>query len=94
MKNDNEQLWRTKDGRKIAVKDMHLTHIENTLKMLKRKGFIDPETYNFYINCTPPTADGALMAFEQELDIVLSSPVSPFIGIFEREIERRKNSEE
>jgi len=90
----NEQLWRTKDGREVKAKDMSFSHLTNSLAMLKRKGFIDPKTYECYINCPPPTAEGALDAFEQELDIVLNSPVSPFIGIFEREIERRKNDEE
>lgn len=33
-------LWRMRDGTDIAISDMSTRHIENTLAMLKRKGFI------------------------------------------------------
>jgi len=76
---------------KIAVEDMDTKHIENTLAMLKRKGFVGAKTLYFYLTCTPPTADGALMGFEQEQNYVLSAPITKFVDIFEDELEHRKN---
>lgn len=82
--------WKTKNGRKIRVCDMETSHIENSLSMLKREGCIDPETLSFYLSCRPPTADGALMAFEREFDRVISAPISSFINLFKEELERRR----
>ena len=84
--------WTTKDGKKIEVKKMSTSHIKNALALLKRRGFISPETLEFYFSCRWPTADGALMAFENELDSVLKSPTSPFIDYFEDELTKRANN--
>lgn len=34
--------WKTKDGRFISVKDMTVTHVTNTINMLKRAESEDP----------------------------------------------------
>lgn len=81
--------WKTKDGKKIAIKDMETSHIQNALNLLKRKGFISRKTLRFYLSTPGPNGDMAQWAFEQELDDVISSPVSSFIDLFERELSKR-----
>ena len=82
--------WKCKDGRKIAVKDMDTDHIQSALTMLKKHGYVSANTFNFYMTCTPPTADGALMAFERELDEWLDKIPNEFIDIFAEELKVRQ----
>ena len=88
---DSKQ-WKTKDGRKLEVTEMSTDHISSALAFLKRKGFISLSTLEFYLRCRPPTADGALMAFEQECSRVFDAPPSLFIDIFEAELKEREES--
>lgn len=81
--------WKTKDGREIEISEMADSHLLNTYKMLRRKGFISPKTFRFYLTCAGPNGEMAQDAFDQELDRVLDSPVSEFIDLFEEEIRRR-----
>jgi len=82
-------IWTTQDGREFEVSDMRTSHIINTLRMLKRKGYKSPSTVKFYITCPAPNGDAANDAFEQEFDDVINSPTSPFIDEFETELKKR-----
>lgn len=84
--------WIMKDGTQINVKNMETSHIKNSLAMLKRKGFIAQSTFESYF-CCYPRGDMAQMAFDQEFDEVMKSPVSQFIDIFENELEARGESQ-
>ena len=81
--------WKTKNGREIEVEDMETSHIENSLNMMKRQGFIGPSTLAFYTSCERPRGDAARYAFEGEIDQILEAPVSEFIDVFEEELQKR-----
>lgn len=81
-------VWTCQDGRKIPVSEMETSHVQNSLRMLRRKGFISTRTLEAYM-CTPDLADGAMMCFEQEQDRAFRAPVSDFVDIFASELERR-----
>lgn len=83
--------WTTIGGMKIPVDEMSINHIENALAMLKRKGYVKPETVLFYLTCSPPQGDMASYAFDGECDQIFNAPTSKFIKIFEDELERRKS---
>lgn len=85
----NEAQWRTRDGRIIAVRDMDTNHIQNTLAMLRRKGFVGPRTVLAYLSGPRPSGDGAQDAFNEELAEIATRPINPFVDIFEAELERR-----
>lgn len=36
---ENEIFWENRDGQKINIKDMSVSHLENTLKMILNNGF-------------------------------------------------------
>ena len=80
--------WKKRDGTEIDVTDMETSHIKNSLNMLKRKGFRDPSEIIDMIG-NPPNGEMALMAWENELDEIFSTPTSKFIGIFEDELKKR-----
>lgn len=85
------KIWRSQNGRETKLEDMNTRHIENCLAKLKREGFVSPKTVDFYINGPKPNGDGAQDVFDEELNQVLNSPVSPWIDYFEEELERRNN---
>lgn len=85
----SEHIWKTRDGRLLPVSKMSTDHIRKALSMLKRKGYIAAATLRAYMRPNPCGGDGAQMAFEQEQDRAYSSPVHPFIDIFQEELDRR-----
>ena len=82
-------IWTTENGREIPIKDLADPHLINILRMLKRNGVIASSTLEFYLTCEPPTADGASMAFDQEFDAVLDSPVCLQLDNLEAELAKR-----
>jgi len=84
-----KKVWTTKEGKKIKIRDMEDSHLINAYKMLIRRGFISVETLNFYLTCSPPTADMASYYFEQGLDAIIDAPVSWFVDTFEKELKKR-----
>ena len=40
--------WACKDGRVIDIEDMETSHLQNTINMLRRKGFVTAKEYH---NC-------------------------------------------
>jgi len=85
-----EKYWKTREGVKVEISKMDDNHLKNTVNMLNRKGFISKETLMFYICCPEPTGDMGQMAFEQEFQQVLESPVCPVMGKLEKELEKRE----
>lgn len=43
--------WETKDHKMIKIKDMETSHIENTIKLLKRNSTFYDEEYEYYGIC-------------------------------------------
>lgn len=82
-------VWVTREGKRVHVDEMETSHVRNALAMLKRKGFIGPSTLKAYLVCEPPTAEMALMAFEDEFEEVMERPVSQMVDCFECELARR-----
>ena len=81
--------WTTKNGCKIAIKDMTTAHIKNAIDCLEREGFISRSTLHFYLTCSPPNGDMAQCSFEEEQDMVFGSSVSPCLDALEDELEKR-----
>lgn len=81
-------LWETIDGDKLVISDMGTEHIKNALEMLKRAGYFSDEDEENYLTCDQPRGDMAQVAFEAEFEHITNN-VSPFISIFERELEER-----
>lgn len=69
-------MWRTKDGREIAITKMDENHLLNTIKMLIRKGAFAREAnalqYCHYLD-SHDGGDGAHMALEAELNQALDT---------------------
>lgn len=84
-----EPTWKTKDGRTLLIKEMADAHLLNALRMLKRSGFVSPGTIQCYLSAPPPRGEMAQYYYEQELDQVFQSPVSPTLGYLEDEAGRR-----
>lgn len=83
------RIWTCQDGSTVAVNQMTDRHVLNSYRMLKRKGFVSRRTFEFYITDQGPSGEMAQDAFRQEVDEVLSCQVSPWLDVFEAEIEKR-----
>lgn len=90
---EEQEVWVTREGDEIPVKEMRTGHIRNALAMLKRAGVIGPSTLSFYLNTPGPQGDMACDAFDAELREVFDSPVNPFVDIFENELKLREGRE-
>lgn len=84
-----DKVWTTRSGEKIPVVNMQTSHIENSLAMLKRNGFISPSTVDNYMCGPMPHGEMAQDAFWSEFDSILNRPVSEAIDWFEEELFRR-----
>ena len=59
--------WETKDHKIIKIKDMGISHIENTIKYLKRHTDFYDECYG---NCCGDEADYWYMVYEDNSELV------------------------
>ena len=74
------KVWKTKDGKKIEIKDMKDSHLLNAINLFTRMAEAKKsETLSFYLNCTPPTAEYASYAFEQELDAAIDAEAEDYL---------------
>lgn len=85
-----KRIWVTQDGREIPVRKMSDSHLKNAYKMMVRKGFVSPATFDFYLLGPMPSGEMALDAYEREQDMVFESPILTQMGWLEEELERRK----
>ena len=83
------KTWETRSGEKIKIKDMSDSHLQNTINMIKRNGWISTDTLNFYLSCSPPSGDMAEYAFDQEQERIFNKPNSITLSALERELSRR-----
>lgn len=82
-------IWVTKDGRRIPVTDMETAHIENTLAMLKRKGWCSPEEFTSAW-CSLGMCRGEMATYYAEQAVVSMKPAK-IVGVLEDELLRRKS---
>ena len=82
--------WRKRDGTEMLVADMDDNHLANSIRMMRRNGYIAAETHRFYMTCTGPSGDMAQMAFERECDEVLRKSPHPALDGLEAEAKKRK----
>lgn len=88
------RIWMTKTGEEIPVSTMTDSHLLNTLRFLKRNGYIHESVLHSYLG-PGPTADAASMAFQREQDTFFEGlcsgeiKPSPWVGILEEEAKKR-----
>ena len=91
-------LWKTKDGRVIPIVDLADNHLEKIIEMLKTNHPKLPTAYTLrqYLTGPEPTADGALMAFNHEIDQLIDATdlktdsLTPLYAAVVEERDRRK----
>ena len=81
--------WKTRDGRVLLISEMGDGHLLNTVRMLRRKGFIGRSTLECYLSTDGPSGDAAQMAFDAECREVFSRPVSAELDDLEAEARSR-----
>lgn len=86
--------WLMRDGTEIEISDMKTSHIINSLRMLKDKGYVSHEIVSFYIGCDRPNGEAANDAFDAEFNQVMNAPVTPYIKAFNDELESRGMSKD
>ena len=84
--------WNCKNGKEIEIKDMETSHIENSIKMLERQGFVAKSTWDFYSTCSGPTGEHAQDAFEAEQNSVFDKMPTSWIDAFKDELKKRNES--
>lgn len=85
---NTDRIWKCRDGREIPIADMETRHLENTVAMLRRKGFVTRDDAVAMFCGPSPSGDGACIAYEMELDSIRISASLPYL---EAELEARKN---
>ena len=78
-----EPAWTTKEGHRIAVRDMDNGHLLNTIRFLERAA---ERKVQDFMSCPMPNGDMALMAWEQEFDAMCSAEVEDFFPIYKHMI--------
>lgn len=74
------QVWTTKDGQKVKVRDMTDSHLTNTLKFLARRAQCRCSKHvTDLVNCPPPQGEYAQVAYESELDDIFSATFDDFV---------------
>ena len=86
---DFTPVWVSQNGRRTPLSQMATPHIKNALARLRREGYVGLRDVEFYLTCTPPTADMAEMSFMQEFDRVTESPIFIWVDFFEEELRSR-----
>ena len=81
------KVWQCKDGRKIKVEDMTISHIENTVKMLKEKSI--PYWQTMLDACAE--APDLIGSYEMYTISNVLEKAQNWVKIFEEELKRRKN---
>lgn len=84
-----DKVWITRDGRHTPIAEMTDGHLVNTIRMLERKGFISKSEYEAMTLGNPPQGDMAMMAYEQAIDELFNTPVSPQLDDLRNELNKR-----
>jgi hypothetical protein len=85
----SQGIWLTKEGEEIPVREMKDYHLLHSDRMLRRKGCISLRTLAAYLYGEGPNGEMAQLAFASEQDEVFKAPVSPYLDLFEGEINRQ-----
>ena len=85
-----EPVWETKDGRRLRVADMTDDHIQNTIAMLRRKGWNSMGDLDSFLMGGPHDSEMAEMYFFHELNDV---KVTGWLDVFDAELRRRGQKE-
>ncbi|CAB5514410.1 hypothetical protein LMG26857_03469 [Achromobacter anxifer] len=82
----SETTWTCRDGRVLAIVDMTTQHLQNTVRMLRRKGFVTPDEMLYAAHIPSSMGDYAQLAAEQAIaDMKVIGSLEPM----EAELARR-----
>lgn len=90
--------WVSSDGRVTPLVSMETAHLENTIALIRRRGFVTKnEAMPFP---SPPCGlrgefaiDAAEDAFNQEVAEYMSQKVSKSLGVLEHELNKRRRNQ-
>ena len=94
------RVWTTREGEELKVKDMDINHIENCIKLLKKKGYISVKNY-----IRNPTLDKKKVArfidiFDLELELrerfqtdLINTLEDSDIELWKRELELKRRQQ-
>ncbi len=77
-------MWTTKAGEKMRIRDMRDSHLVNAINLLRRTaGKRLHHERTLFLFLPPPSADGALQAFEREEAILLDMTPGDLLADFD-----------
>lgn len=98
MSKHDGTIWRTRDGRNLSIFEMHEAHLDNTIKFLRRNGWVTPAESLPRPRFPVMQGEYAQMFAEQEFDAemerYLKQRVSRRLALMESELATRKKARE
>lgn len=88
-----KRVWRTKDGKRIRIRDMATSHIQNCIKVLQK---YNKRKVSEILSLPTPNGEEAAFALENAIDdfletgCELANLAEEYIDSFEAELHRRQ----
>jgi hypothetical protein len=82
-------IWTTCNDQIVSISSMSDYHLLASYRMMERNGYIPVSIFNLFLYGPRPSGDMATLAWEQELDEVVSKRPHPLMDRLMDEIKRR-----